>query len=75
MSNSGANFEVVPVSGGTFDYYAESQTWTTFTQTFNYSGSIVNWTVPPGVTSINVTASGLKEVIPADLHQEDWELL
>jgi hypothetical protein len=28
------------------------------TQTFNYSGSIVNWTVPAGVTSIHIIAKG-----------------
>lgn len=28
------------------------------TQTFNYSGSIVNWTVPAGVTSLHIIAKG-----------------
>ncbi|MEM7105383.1 MAG: HYR domain-containing protein [Bacteroidota bacterium] len=31
---------------------------TVFTQTFNYTGSIENWTVPPGVTSINIQGWG-----------------
>lgn len=30
------------------------------TVTFNYTGAAVNWTVPPCVTSINVTAAGGK---------------
>src|ERR1043166_6228590 len=30
----------------------------TTTQTFNYSGAIVNWTVPAGVTSIHIIAKG-----------------
>lgn len=28
------------------------------TQTFTYTGSIANWTVPPGVTSIHIVAKG-----------------
>jgi len=35
-----------------------SVTTTAYTNTYNYSGSIVTWTVPTGVTSINVTAKG-----------------
>jgi large repetitive protein len=56
---SGSNVAVTPVS--TTTYYAESSTFTmssTQTQTFNYTGSIVNWTVPAGVTSITVDAKG-----------------
>lgn len=30
----------------------------TTTQTFNYTGSIVNWTVPAGVTSVRIRAKG-----------------
>ncbi|MBL1179963.1 MAG: hypothetical protein HND27_02555 [Bacteroidetes bacterium] len=30
------------------------------TVTFNYTGAAVNWTVPPCVTTINVTAAGGK---------------
>jgi gliding motility-associated-like protein len=31
-----------------------------YTQTFNYTGSISSFTVPAGVTSLNITASGAK---------------
>ncbi len=55
---SGANYSVTP--SATTTYYAEvtSILVPAGSQTFNYSGSIVNWTVPAGVTSINVDARG-----------------
>ncbi|NVO01300.1 MAG: hypothetical protein HXX09_01225 [Bacteroidetes bacterium] len=55
-SASGANYAVSP--GGTTTYYAEAQSISAGTQTFNYTGSIVNWTVPAGITSVNITAKG-----------------
>ena len=53
---SGVNYTVTP--GATTTYYAESYTGATGSQTINYTGAIVNWTVPAGVTSINITARG-----------------
>ncbi|MEI6821286.1 MAG: hypothetical protein WCL51_05090, partial [Bacteroidota bacterium] len=53
---SGLNFQVTPTSSTT--YYADANSSSAGTQTFDYSGSIVNWTVPANVTSINVTAKG-----------------
>ena len=55
----GANYSVSPASSTT--YYAEATfNVSSGSETFNYSGSIVNWTVPVGVTSINVDARGAK---------------
>ena len=54
---SGVNYVVTPAS--TLTYYAEATSVVNAgSQTFDYSGSIVNWTVPVGVTSINVDARG-----------------
>jgi len=55
-SASGANFAVTPAS--TTTYYAEAATIASSSQTFNYSGSIVSFTVPSGVTSLVVEAKG-----------------
>jgi len=55
-SASGANFAVTPAT--TTTYYAESNVGTAGSQTFSYSGSIVNWNVPAGVTSIDIEAWG-----------------
>ncbi|MEI6565626.1 MAG: glycine-rich protein, partial [Verrucomicrobiota bacterium] len=51
---SAVNYSVSP--GSTTIYYAESQSVTS--QTFNYSGSIQNFTVPTGVISLDITAKG-----------------
>jgi hypothetical protein len=60
LTASGTNFAVNPSS--TTTYYAEATGTTSSptptTETFNYSGSIVNWTVPNGVTSVNIDARG-----------------
>ena len=53
-SASGANFAVTP--GSTTTYYAEAVTTTS--QTVDYSGSIVTFTVPAGITSLTVDARG-----------------
>ena len=46
-------------ASGTYNYYAESQSLIQApTQTFAESGSIVNWTVPAGVSSLTITADG-----------------
>ncbi|MEI7420845.1 MAG: glycine-rich protein, partial [Prolixibacteraceae bacterium] len=51
---SGANYSVTP--GATKTYYAEAVTVTS--QTISYTGSIVNFTVPAGVTSMTIKALG-----------------
>jgi len=55
-SLSGTNFPVSPVN--TTTYYAES--YVGGTTTINYSGSIVNYTVPAGVTQMTITAVGAR---------------
>ena len=55
-SSSGANYSVTPAT--TTTYYAEAQTPSSVSQTFDYSGSIVNFTVPTGVTSLTIVAKG-----------------
>ncbi len=55
-SVSAANYTVTPAA--TTTYYAEVNTSAAGTQTFNYSGSIVNWTVPANVTSVTINAKG-----------------
>jgi len=57
-SASGVNFPVTPAA--TTTYYAEAAAGGGLpgSQTFSYIGSIVNWTVPAGVTSITATAKG-----------------
>jgi len=56
-SASGANFAVAP--GTTTTYYAEAaQAVPPGSQTFNYNGSFQTFTVPAGVTSIQVDAKG-----------------
>ncbi|MEI6123178.1 MAG: HYR domain-containing protein, partial [Bacteroidota bacterium] len=55
-SASGVNLPVTPIV--TTTYYAEANTGSTGSQTFNYSGSIANWTVPAGITSVTITAIG-----------------
>jgi hypothetical protein len=57
-SASGANFVVNPTQATT--YYAEAQTISASsgTQTFNYTGTIDNFTVPAGVTSLVIEAKG-----------------
>jgi hypothetical protein len=56
LISSGANYSVTPTS--TTTYYAEAVVATSGSQTFDYTGSIVNWTVPSGVTSITINAKG-----------------
>ncbi len=53
---SGANFSVTP--SATTTYYAEAVTGVTGTQTYNFTGSVQTFTVPPGVTSITIDAKG-----------------
>jgi hypothetical protein len=55
-SASGANFAVTP--SGTTTYYAEAVQNVGATQNFTYSGSIQNYTVPVGITSIVIDARG-----------------
>lgn len=55
-SASGANFPISP--SVTTTYYAETSGVTAGSQTFSYTGSIVNWNVPAGVTSIDIEAWG-----------------
>ena len=56
-SESGTNLVATPLSSTV--YYAESGSGIPSNSlTFSYTGSIVNWTVPPGVTSITVDAWG-----------------
>ncbi|MBX7243345.1 MAG: hypothetical protein K1X92_16520, partial [Bacteroidia bacterium] len=59
-SLSGANFPVTP-SGAT-TYYAEAMYsgsgGASGSQTFNYTGSVQTFTVPPGVTAIDIDARG-----------------
>ena len=58
---SGGTFAVTPSISPTTTYYAQAisiTAGTPTTTTFNYSGSIVNWTVPAGVSSITVGAKG-----------------
>lgn len=55
-SASGANFSVTPVSSTT--YYAEAQTSNSGSQTFSYTGSVQNFIVPAGVTSITIQSWG-----------------
>lgn len=56
LVNSGANYSVSPLTTAT--YFAEAVIATPGSQSFSYTGSIVNWTVPAGVTSISVDAKG-----------------
>jgi len=65
---SGANYSVSPTSNTT--YYAETFTTTTpaGSQTFNFTGSIVNWTVPAGITSITVDARGAQGGIQPEVN-------
>jgi hypothetical protein len=54
---SGVNFSTVPTA--TTTYYAESFILGgAITQTLNYTGSIVTYTVPAGVTTLTITAKG-----------------
>ena len=53
---SGTNYSVSPAVNTT--YYAETVSTTTGSQTFNYTGSDQTWTVPAGVTSIDVKLWG-----------------
>ena len=55
-SQNGTSLTITPSAAST--YYAQSAISTSGSQTFSYTGSIVNWTVPPGITSINITAAG-----------------
>jgi hypothetical protein len=55
-SPSGANFPVSPAI--TTTYYASQSNGLAGSQTFNYSGSIVNFVVPVGVNSITINAKG-----------------
>ena len=56
LVNSGANYSVSPLTTAT--YYAEALIATPGSQSFSYTGAIVNWIVPAGVTSISVDAKG-----------------
>ena len=57
-SASAANYTVTPIS--TTTYYAEAvpSAGSTGSQTFSYSGTITNFTVPVGVSSLIVEAKG-----------------
>ena len=56
-SLSGANYTVTP--GTTTIYYAETAPSNiNGTQTFDYAGSIVNFTVPAGITTLTIDAKG-----------------
>jgi hypothetical protein len=55
-STSGGNFVVSPMI--TTTYYAESEYNGSGSQTFSYTGSLQTWTVPSGITSINIDAYG-----------------
>jgi gliding motility-associated-like protein len=57
-SASAANFTVYPGSTGTYYAGALSSGVSSGSQTFDYTGSIVNFTVPAGVTSLVITAKG-----------------
>ncbi len=54
-STSGGNFTVSPMAATT--YYAQSQAQI-INQAFNYTGSVQTFTVPAGITSIQVDARG-----------------
>jgi len=57
QSTSGANFPVSPSS--TTTYYAEADGGSVGNvTTYNYTGGVQNWTVPAGVSSINIVAYG-----------------
>lgn len=60
---SGVNFPVTPAT--TTTYYAEAATVLTGSQTFNYSGGIQTFTVPPLVTSITIDAYGAQGESPS----------
>ena len=55
-SLSGVNFNIIPTASAT--YYVESDAFSKVSQTYSYSGSMQTLTVPLGVTSISVDASG-----------------
>ncbi|MEI6766479.1 MAG: glycine-rich protein [Bacteroidota bacterium] len=55
-SGNGANYNVSPAA--TTTYYAESASFTIGSQTLNFTDSIVNWTVPYGVTKLDIDAYG-----------------
>ncbi len=55
-SISGANYAVSPTA--TTTYYAEAEGNNFTSTTISYTGSIVTWTVPAGVTSLTITAKG-----------------
>lgn len=56
-SISGANYPVSP--GTSTTYYAETiPTITITTQTIDYTGTIVNFTVPAGITTLTIDAKG-----------------
>jgi hypothetical protein len=55
-SASGVNFPISPAV--TTTYYAGTSGGSSGSQTFSYSGSIVNWTVPVGVTSVDIETWG-----------------
>lgn len=61
-SSSGVNYAVTPAS--TTTYYAEAVTpASSGTQTFTYTGSLQTFTVPAGVTSVNIDAYGAEGVM------------
>ena len=53
---SGTNYVITPAGSAT--YYAEAQQLAAGTQTFSYTGAQQTFTVPAGVTSINIDAYG-----------------
>jgi len=55
-SQSGLFLTLLPLVSTT--YYAEAFNYNTVSQTFAYTGSIASWTVPAGVTSLNIDVSG-----------------
>ena len=56
---SGATF-TTPALSGTTTYYAQDGIISSGIATFSYTGSVQTFTVPAGVTSINVDAKGAK---------------
>ena len=60
-SSTGTTLVLTPVAATT--YWAEAANGTPNSgQTFNYTGSIVTWPVPSGVSSITITAAGASGV-------------
>ena len=57
-SASGVNFPYTPAAAGNFTYYAETNSGTSGSQTFTYTGSAQTFTIPASVTSVTVKLWG-----------------